>query len=49
MLEYDCSAHPFRQQLVTQPLQRVDGWVDVPDAPGLGIEIDRQVLQRYSL
>ncbi len=49
MLEYDRSAHPFRQQLVTRPLQMLDGWVDVPDAPGLGIEVDRQVLQRFSL
>ena len=49
VLEYDRSAHPFRQQLVTRPLQMLDGWVDVPDAPGLGIEVDRQVLQRFSL
>ena len=47
VLEYDRSAHPFRQQLVTQPLQMVDGWVEVPDAPGLGVEVDRAVLQRY--
>ncbi len=47
VLEYDRSAHPFRQQLITQPLQMVDGWVEVPDAPGLGVEVDRAVLQRY--
>jgi D-galactarolactone cycloisomerase len=47
VLEYDRSSHPFRQQLVTQPLQMVDGWVEVPDAPGLGVEVDREVLQRY--
>ena len=47
VLEYDRSAHPFRQQLVSQPLQMVDGWVEVPDAPGLGVEVDRSVLQRY--
>lgn len=49
VLEYDRSAHPFRQQLVTRPLQMVDGWVDVPDAPGLGIDIDREVLRAYSV
>jgi D-galactarolactone cycloisomerase len=47
VLEYDRSSHPFRQQLVARPLQMVDGWVEVPDAPGLGVEVDRSVLQRY--
>jgi D-galactarolactone cycloisomerase len=47
VLEYDRSSHPFRQQLVTQPLQMVDGWVEVSDAPGLGVEVDRDVLERY--
>jgi D-galactarolactone cycloisomerase len=47
VLEHDRSSHPFRQQLVTRPLQMVDGWVKVPDAPGLGVEVDRAVLQRY--
>jgi D-galactarolactone cycloisomerase len=44
IFEYDCSAHPFRHVLVKQPLRHVDGWIDVPGAPGLGIEVDRQVL-----
>ena len=47
VLEYDRSSHPFRQQLVTKPLQMVDGWVQVPDAPGLGVEVDRGVLEAY--
>lgn len=47
VLEYDCSSHPFRQQLITQPLQQRDGWVAIPDGPGLGVEIDRSVIERY--
>jgi D-galactarolactone cycloisomerase len=47
VLEYDRSSHPFRQQLITQPLQMVDGWVDVPNGPGLGVEVDRTVLQAF--
>ncbi|HEX4984936.1 MAG TPA: mandelate racemase/muconate lactonizing enzyme family protein [Burkholderiales bacterium] len=47
VLEYDRSSHPFRQQLVAQPVRMVDGWVDIPSAPGLGVEVDRAVLDKY--
>ena len=47
ILEYDRSSHPFREQLVDQPVRQVDGWVDVPARPGLGFEVDRTVLDRY--
>jgi D-galactarolactone cycloisomerase len=47
VLEYDRSSHPFRQQLIAQPIGLVDGWVHVPDGPGLGIEVDRSVVERY--
>ena len=47
ILEYDRSSHPFREQLVSQPLQHVDGWVTVPNRPGLGVEVDRAILERY--
>lgn len=48
VLEYDRSSHPFRQQLITQPLQMVGGVVEVPAGPGLGVEVDRSVLEAYS-
>jgi D-galactarolactone cycloisomerase len=45
IFEYDRSAHPFRQTLVKQPVEHVGGWIDISGAPGLGIEVDRQVLR----
>jgi D-galactarolactone cycloisomerase len=45
IFEYDCSAHPFRQSLVKQPIEHLGGWVEIPTQPGLGIEVDRQALQ----
>ncbi|MGA0796189.1 MAG: mandelate racemase/muconate lactonizing enzyme family protein [Quisquiliibacterium sp.] len=48
VLEYDQSAHPFRRQLVAQPIEMIDGWVQIPDRPGLGIEITRDLLQAYA-
>jgi len=36
-------------QLACDPFRAVDGVVLVPDGPGLGIEIDRDVLARYTV
>jgi D-galactarolactone cycloisomerase len=47
VLEYDRSSHPFRQLLIQQPLTLRDGWVDIPDRPGLGIEVNRDVIRQY--
>jgi D-galactarolactone cycloisomerase len=47
ILEYDRSSHPFRQQLVREPIQQCEGWAEVPSRPGLGVEVDREILDRY--
>ncbi|MDX6752223.1 mandelate racemase/muconate lactonizing enzyme family protein [Geminicoccaceae bacterium 1502E] len=49
MLEFDRTEHPFRQAVLAEPLEHSDGWVDVPTRPGLGIEIDRKALVRFTL
>jgi D-galactarolactone cycloisomerase len=48
MLEFDRTEHPIRQALLTQPIEHVRGVVRVPDGPGLGIEVDRAALTRFS-
>ncbi len=47
ILEYDRSTHPFRKYLVTKPIQQVQGWVEIPSGPGLGVEVDRAVLEKF--
>ncbi|MEO6321485.1 MAG: mandelate racemase/muconate lactonizing enzyme family protein [Polaromonas sp.] len=48
MLEYDQSAHPFRQDLIHGAItMNVNGMVSIPDGPGLGIEVNRDILERY--
>jgi D-galactarolactone cycloisomerase len=49
MLEFDRTEHPIRQALLTRPIEHVGGMVRVPDAPGLGIEVDRQALARFAV
>ena len=47
LFEYDRSSHPMRQALVTQPLEQVQGWLEIPSSPGLGIEVDRKTVERF--
>ncbi len=47
IFEYDRSAHPFRQQLVEHPIEHVNGWVEIPSEPGLGVRVDRSVIDRH--
>jgi D-galactarolactone cycloisomerase len=49
VLEFDRSEHPFRQAVLMTPLEHKDGWVDIPTGPGLGIEVDREALKRFSI
>jgi D-galactarolactone cycloisomerase len=48
MLEFDRTEHPTRQAILTQPIEHVSGIVAVPNGPGLGIEIDRDALARFT-
>ena len=47
MLEFDRTEHPIRQALLLAPIEHRKGIVQIPDGPGLGIEIDRSVLERF--
>jgi D-galactarolactone cycloisomerase len=47
VLEYEQTFNPFRDELSTTDLTHHQGFVTVPNGPGLGIEIDRTILDRY--
>jgi D-galactarolactone cycloisomerase len=48
LLEFDTSSHPFREHLTDAPLRQREGWVDIPQKPGLGIEVDRKTIEKYT-
>ncbi|MBY6006046.1 mandelate racemase/muconate lactonizing enzyme family protein [Salipiger bermudensis] len=48
IMEFDRTHNPFRQAVVTTPIEHDAGVVRIPDAPGLGIEIDRDALARFA-
>ncbi|MFC6825152.1 mandelate racemase/muconate lactonizing enzyme family protein [Halopelagius fulvigenes] len=47
MVEFDRSDNPLRSDLLETPFDPSGGVLDVPQGPGLGIEIDRDALERY--
>ncbi len=49
MLEFEQTPNPLRDKLAKQPIEQVKGIVAVPEGPGLGIEIDRDVLLQYKV
>ena len=49
LLEFDQSEHPIRFAVVAEPIVQKDGWVAIPDRPGLGIDIDRTALVKFSV
>lgn len=48
ILEFDRTPNPFRQAIVTRPIEHECGVVAIPDGPGLGIEIERDALAEFA-
>lgn len=49
LFEFDRSENPLRDNLLVDPFDPTGGSLDVPDAPGLGIEIDEDALERLRI
>lgn len=47
MLEFDVYENPFRDEIITKPFQLKDGHTEVPTGPGLGIEVNEEVIKKY--
>jgi D-galactarolactone cycloisomerase len=47
--ELDRTANPFREGLAAEPLKRAGAIIEVPQRPGLGLEVDRAMLERYAV
>lgn len=48
LLEYDQSAHPFRQELIYPTIDLANGRVPIPTGPGIGVDIDKEKLLFYA-
>lgn len=47
ILEYCVEQSPLRQGVVKKPIEVVDGYASVPQAPGLGIDVDLEPVSKY--
>ena len=45
--EYFVNLEPFGQTIATHPFEVVDSYIMLPEAPGLGIELDEEVLAQH--
>lgn len=39
--------NPMQHELVSNPIEHVDGWIYAPDGPGLGVNVNEDVVQKY--
>jgi L-alanine-DL-glutamate epimerase-like enolase superfamily enzyme len=46
-LEYNVSTASLLKTLCSPPIEMVDGMIPVPVGPGLGVEVDQDVIDRY--
>jgi len=49
LMELDCTENGLREKLTTPIVKAEKGLVDIPDKPGLGIEVDEEVVNFYSV
>ena len=47
LLEYDRGKNALRDEILISPLRQVDGHLAVPKGPGLGIELNWDVIEKY--
>ncbi len=47
MLEFGVDENPFLDELIAEPYVVKDGYVEISKKPGLGIEIDEEVIKKY--
>jgi D-galactarolactone cycloisomerase len=47
LLEFEQCENPFRDYLSVEPIVQKKGIVQIPTGPGLGIEIKREILDKY--
>ena len=48
-IEFNTSQGPLSREMVKEPLRMTDGYLDVPDGPGLGVEVNEEVISKYRI
>jgi len=48
LFEYDRSPHPFRDGVTRERFAMRDGYLEIPDRPGLGVTLDLDFVRRFA-
>ena len=48
-VSYDAYPSPIRGELVEEPIDAVNGYVTIPDRPGLGVQMNERAVEQYLL
>lgn len=48
-IEFNTSQGPLSREMVKEPLRMQDGYLTVPSGPGLGVEVNEQVIEKYRI
>ena len=48
-IEFNTSQGPLSRELVCEPLRMTDGWLSVPEGPGLGVEVNEEAIRKYRI
>lgn len=46
-VEFNVTSGPLSRKICREPIRLRDGYLDVPQGPGLGVEVDESVLAKY--
>src|SRR5690349_16304384 len=49
LVEFNTASGPLSRTLGKQPIQLEDGYLRVPQGPGLGVEVDEEVVKQYRI
>ncbi|AUS05474.1 mandelate racemase/muconate lactonizing enzyme family protein [Pseudotamlana carrageenivorans] len=49
LIEYDQTENGLREKLTYPAIEMKDGYIEVPNRPGLGIDVDEAVLKEFSI
>jgi L-alanine-DL-glutamate epimerase-like enolase superfamily enzyme len=48
-VEFNTSQGPLSRALVRNPIRLEEGYLRVPEGPGLGVDVDEDVVERYRI
>jgi len=47
--EYDRSPHPLRDGVTKEKFKMQEGYLEIPDRPGIGVELDREFVDKHTI